>query len=87
MGGDPDCHRPNSVENRHLRCFPATNRRKENDLLEVARTVVKSDVADAVVGDCAHGSAAEMKDVLNVLNAHHRCSDDAIPDAVCTDPR
>jgi len=56
-------------------------------VLEVARAVVKFDVANAVVGDCAHGGAAEVKDVLNALNAHHPCSDDATPDAVCTDPR
>ena len=34
------------------------------------------------IGDCAHGGAVEMKDVLNVLNAHHPRSDDAVPDAV-----
>ena len=86
MGGDPDFQRPHSVENGHVRCFPATKRSKEIDVLEVARTVVKSDVANAVIGHCAHAGAAKMKNVLNVLNAHHPCSDDAIHDAVCTDP-
>ena len=86
MGGDPDFQRPHSAENGHVRCFPATKRSKEIDVLEVARTVVKSDVANAVIGHCAHGGAAKMKNVLNVLNAHHPCSDDAIPDGVCADP-
>ena len=86
MGGDPDCYRPHSVEKGHLHCFPATNRRKEIDVLEVARIVVRSDLANAVDGACAHDGTAEMRDVLRVLNAHHPCSDDAIPDGVCADP-
>ena len=39
------------------------------------------------IGDCAHGGAVEMKDVLNVLNAHHPRPDDAIPNAVGIDHR
>jgi hypothetical protein len=39
------------------------------------------------ISNCAHGRAVEMKDVLNVLNAHHPRSDDAIPDAVCVNHR
>ena len=86
MAGDPDCHRPHSLEKGHLRCFPATNRRKKIDVLEVARIVVESDIANAAVGNCAHDGAAKMKDVLRVLNAHHPYSDGATPNAVCADP-
>ena len=55
-------------------------------MLEVARIVVRSDLANAVDGACAHDGTAEMRDVLRVLNVHHPCSDDGIPDGVCADP-